>query len=240
MVGPELYFGGGGNNYVCAVRGADGNVYAPPFSAPQVLKVDCQEGSVEFIGPRMTRMPHQWRAALLAPDGFIYAPPCSASQVLKLDTNPDSPATVDFIGPEMPCDPAPEGQEKWRSCVFAADGCIYAVPSHARRLLRIKTGAFEGGSSPSGAEVRAEQERQRLEAEQKLIEEQRRRAQENEADLEQKKKSETEGKEDDKAEETVEDKDLQDDDEEGVDPEDLEEWPDELMTGIGMDDDDDN
>eukprot|EP00930_Biecheleria_cincta_P070824 TRINITY_DN58425_c0_g1_i1.p1 TRINITY_DN58425_c0_g1~~TRINITY_DN58425_c0_g1_i1.p1 ORF type:complete len:491 (-),score=97.72 TRINITY_DN58425_c0_g1_i1:173-1645(-) len=222
LIGPDLRFGGGGGSYVSAVTGADGNVYAVPFNALRILKIDCQRGgAVEFIGPALTPMGHQWRTALLASDGFIYAPPCSASHVLKFNTNPEGSQSVEFIGPEMPCFPAPEGQEKWRSCVEAADGCIYAVPSSARRLLRIKTGAC-AGASLTAAEVEAEQKRQAEEEEQRQIQELRK------ADLQkaQQTPEQTPG--------PLEDGLVEEGDGGSSDDEALEDWPDAEVDGVTM------
>ncbi|CAE8600747.1 unnamed protein product, partial [Polarella glacialis] len=134
LVGPELTFGGGGGSYAAAacaaLSAADGNVYAPPFNAPQALQVSCASGSVELIGPRIPIMGHQWRCAVTGPDGCIYAPPCNSGQVMRI-----SCGAVELIGPEYPL--FPDGQEKWRSCVLAGDGCIYCCPGDGPRVLRI-------------------------------------------------------------------------------------------------------
>lgn len=224
LVGPELRFGGGGGSYVSAVTGADGNVYAVPFNALQILKIDCHRGgAVEFIGPELTPMGHQWRTALLGSDGFIYAPPCSASQVLRLDTNPEGSQSVDFIGPEMPCLPAPEGQEKWRSCVEAADGCIYAAPASARRLLRIKTGNCNlDGETLSAAEHEAKLRRQAEEEEQRQIQEMRK------AELRRAEQTP------EQTPEPPEDGLLEEEEAEGSDDEALEDWPDDEVDGVTM------
>ncbi|CAJ1338522.1 unnamed protein product, partial [Effrenium voratum] len=102
-----------------------------------------------------------------------------------------------LVGPELPCDPAPEGREKWRAVALAADGTIYAVPSHAKQILRIKTGAA-ALESPSFEELMAARQKALSEEEQNL-------------------KAEAQGNSEEEMEE--------DDEELDSDAEDLEDWP---------------
>jgi hypothetical protein len=45
--------------------------------------------------------------------------------------NPTAEAIVDVYGPSIP------GEHKWLGAAVAADGCIYGVPSHNRRVVRV-------------------------------------------------------------------------------------------------------
>ncbi|CAK9058004.1 unnamed protein product [Durusdinium trenchii] len=159
-IGPDLRFGGGGG-YVCCATSSDGrSVYCPPFSARHTICI-C-DGRVELVGETPETMAHQWRSALRARDGCIYAIPCNASRVLKVDQQ----GVLRLVGPEWPSAPAPEGLEKWRGGVELGDS-IYGIPSHAKQILRIKTGD-EALSSPSFEQLQAEQQRAELDAEKNL------------------------------------------------------------------------
>lgn len=203
MIGPDLRFGGGGG-YVAAVRGTDGHVYCPPFSATRVLRICDPE--VDLVGPEMNWMAHQWRCALRSEvDGCIYAVPCNASRVLKIDPS----GAVSMVGPEFPCAPAPEGIEKWRSCC-EVDGCIYAIPSHAKQILRIKTGAA-ALESPSFEQLEAQKLALSEHEETRLRAEAAARAQDAGSSQEE-----------------------DDDDEEENSDEDVEDWPEEECDGVSL------
>ena len=63
--------------------------------------------------------------------GVIYCPPiCSeAHGILKIDTNTDTFTELDVnLHPEL---------GNWTSCAAALDGCIYCMPSYARRIMKI-------------------------------------------------------------------------------------------------------
>eukprot|EP00439_Symbiodinium_sp_Y106_P039394 s576_g4.t2 len=210
-IGPNLSFAGGGG-YTAAATGSDGHVYAPPFSANQALRilVGTGEASVEQYGPVFAPQAHKWRVAQAAPDGCIYAPPCNANKVMKFDCQEEG--LISLIGPEMPCEPQPEGVEKWRTCVLAGNECIYALPSHAKQVLRIKTGEA-ARQSPTSAELEAEKMRRYLEEEARLAKEVAAAPQE---------ASDAGSLQDD------------DDEEENSEAEDVEEWPEEECDGVSL------
>lgn len=118
LVGSEKYLGG--------VLGDDGNVYAIPGHARQVLKIVPASGTLELIGPEIVGK-FKWLRGVRC-GGVVYGVPCHAERVLKI-----VPATgeVTLIGPAF------EGEWKWHGAVVADDGNVYAIPQTAERVLKI-------------------------------------------------------------------------------------------------------
>ncbi len=82
----------------------DGCVYAPPYAATGVLRIDPNTDSVDVIGS-FPPGGYKWHGGLLARStGVIYAFPSHANEVLCIDTNPTPPA----------CSRGDVGDESWR------------------------------------------------------------------------------------------------------------------------------
>lgn len=56
--------------------------------------------------------------------------PCDASSILKVDVESDHCSTFGYVGGD---------KKKWQGGVLARDGCLYAIPSYGRHVLRIDT-----------------------------------------------------------------------------------------------------
>ena len=67
----------------------------------------------------------------MARDGCVYGIPCDADGVIRIDCSSESVTT--FGGPWA-------GREKWEGGVVGEDGCLYAMPQQALRVLVIEPG----------------------------------------------------------------------------------------------------
>jgi hypothetical protein len=115
------------------ILGADGCVYAPPYAATGVLRIDPRTDSVDVIGD-FPPGGYKWHGGLLAKStGVVYAFPSHADAVLRIDTNPRPPAgrvvgggggDVSWRGSPIPIRrhdgdvDAPDLRYKWRECQF--------------------------------------------------------------------------------------------------------------------------
>lgn len=67
----------------------DGCIYAPPYTATGVLRIDPQTDTVQVIG-HFPYGGYKWHGGLLAKStGVIYAFPAHSNEVLCIDTNVD-------------------------------------------------------------------------------------------------------------------------------------------------------
>ena len=143
------------------ITGLDGCVYAPPYTATGVLRINPNTDSVEVIG-NYPESGWKWHGGLLAKStGVIYAFPAHSNEVLCIDTNPreeddnDDQSwrvnTIPIHRHENDTD-SPDLQYKWLGGSYGADGCIYGMPSDATTILRIdpiKNEATTFGTVPS-------------------------------------------------------------------------------------------
>ena len=95
-IGPPLT--DGQNKWYGGILGVDGCVYAPPYTARGVLRVNPQDDSVQVIGNYPTGG-WKWHGGLLAKStGVIYAFPAHSNEVLCIDTNVRSKSEEDVDG----------------------------------------------------------------------------------------------------------------------------------------------
>jgi len=111
----------------------DGCLYCVPQFAEYVLKIDPVTEKTSFLvgdGPLVGR--NKWYGGLTAPsDGAIYGINQNATGVLRIDPENQRVTTHgDF----------PEGRYKWHGGVVGPDGCIYGIPAHANKVLKVKPG----------------------------------------------------------------------------------------------------
>lgn len=147
-IGPPLTEGQ--NKWYGGIVGVDGCVYAPPYTAKGVLRVNPENDSVEVLGDFPVGE-WKWHGGLLAKStGVIYAFPAHSNEVLCIDTNV---RPKDWDGEEIVDETwrvstipikrhandtdAPDLQYKWLGGAYGADGCIYGMPSDATTILRI-------------------------------------------------------------------------------------------------------
>lgn len=154
-IGPDLSQYGGQNRWYGGITGLDGCVYAPPYAATGVLRIDPRTDTVDVIGD-FSKGGYKWHGGLLSKTtGIIYAFPCHANEVLCIDTNIRSKAatttedeswrvsTIPINRHEGDSDESaykPQkfwGQYKWLGGSYGADGCIYGMPSDSTSILRI-------------------------------------------------------------------------------------------------------
>jgi len=135
LVGPD--FGCDKWNWHGGIE-VNGAIYAFPSHADTVLKIDTTEPS---RGQNCTLLPipraptdtvknYKWLGGSKGVDGNIYGMPCDASSILKINVETDECTTFGDTG---------EGKSKWQGAVLARDGCVYAIPSYGRHVLRIDT-----------------------------------------------------------------------------------------------------
>ena len=153
-IGPDLSQYGGQNRWYGGITGLDGCVYAPPYAATGVLRIDPRTDKVDVIGD-FPEGGYKWHGGLLSKTGMIYAFPCHANEVLCIDTNIRSKAETtredeswristtpihrhDGDTDESACKPKKYwGQYKWLGGSYGADGCLYGMPSDSTSILRI-------------------------------------------------------------------------------------------------------
>ena len=144
-IGPDLITFQG-SKWDGGVLGSDGCIYAIPFNASRVLRIDDPaapgDAAVELIGPDLsTHGGHKWNGGVLGSDGCIYAIPSNASRVLRIDPAAPGDAAVEPIGPDLSTHGGQKKKKKWNGGVLGSDGCIYAIPFNASRVLRIDPAA---------------------------------------------------------------------------------------------------
>eukprot|EP00578_Thalassiosira_sp_NH16_P002026 CAMPEP_0181131978 /NCGR_PEP_ID=MMETSP1071-20121207/30747_1 /TAXON_ID=35127 /ORGANISM="Thalassiosira sp., Strain NH16" /LENGTH=509 /DNA_ID=CAMNT_0023218275 /DNA_START=353 /DNA_END=1882 /DNA_ORIENTATION=+ len=144
----------GQNKWYGGILGVDGCVYAPPYTATGVLRIDPKTDSVQVLGDFPVGE-WKWHGGLLAKStGVIYAFPAHSNEVLCIDTNVKKGSSSD--GEVVDCDDdeswrvstipiqrhendtdSPNLKYKWLGGSYGADGCIYGMPSDATSILRI-------------------------------------------------------------------------------------------------------
>eukprot|EP00571_Detonula_confervacea_P013273 CAMPEP_0172300386 /NCGR_PEP_ID=MMETSP1058-20130122/2487_1 /TAXON_ID=83371 /ORGANISM="Detonula confervacea, Strain CCMP 353" /LENGTH=465 /DNA_ID=CAMNT_0013010147 /DNA_START=472 /DNA_END=1869 /DNA_ORIENTATION=+ len=149
-IGPPLT--DGQNKWYGGITGVDGCVYAPPYTAKGVLRINPKNDAVEVLGD-FPANEWKWHGGLLAKStGVIYAFPAHSNEVLCIDTNIRSKknfedgeddndeswrvSTIPIQRHENDTD-SPDLQYKWLGGSYGADGCIYGMPSDATTILRI-------------------------------------------------------------------------------------------------------
>ena len=132
LVGEELE--GCAYKWTSPLAAPNGFVYGIPANARRVVKFNPVDKSMTDIGPDFGTHGWKWWGGAITGSGIIY---CSTpfnlnGGILKIDTNTDNVTELDFnLLPE-------EGEGgMWRSCALALDGCIYYMPSDARRIMKL-------------------------------------------------------------------------------------------------------
>ena len=106
--------------------------YAIPHSARQVVKFNPVNESMTRIGPVFGNHTLTWYGGAMTVRGIIYCPPFTSGHgILKIDTNTDTVTELDKnLLPER-------GLHMWLLFAAALDGCIYFMPSYARRIMKL-------------------------------------------------------------------------------------------------------
>ncbi|CAJ1367445.1 unnamed protein product [Effrenium voratum] len=123
LIGPLL----GGVGKYCACAATQSHVYCPPNHARQVLSICLATKQVELIGPDLSfGGGGAYVSAVCGLDGVVHCPPFGAPRALRIAED-----GVELYGPELPW-----MAHKWRAALLAPDGCVYAAPCNAGRVLR--------------------------------------------------------------------------------------------------------
>jgi len=104
----------------------DGCIYAAPFNALQILKIDPKGGTTELVGDKIPGR-EKYHGGVLA-NGFVYFVPHNAEQILKFNTKTKH---VEFVGSEY------AGDKKWHGAAMGKDGCMYCAPYKQRNILKL-------------------------------------------------------------------------------------------------------
>ncbi|CAE7268065.1 unnamed protein product [Symbiodinium natans] len=117
------------HNWRSAAVAKNGDIYAVPFWATSVLKINV-EGTVAQATTLGNFEPGlaKWNHAVLAGDGNIYGVPYSVGKVLRIRPYADQVSTFGSFEP---------GLAKWREGVLGLDGFIYCIPETAVTILRV-------------------------------------------------------------------------------------------------------
>ena len=121
----------GDGRWQATMAGTDGSIYGIPCSARKVIKFNPVDKSITHIGPDLGDEEKWWTGAMSG-NGIIYCVPWTLNRrcILKIDTNTDTVTELDVEFPE-------QLQFAWISGALALDGCIYYMPSRARRILKL-------------------------------------------------------------------------------------------------------
>lgn len=154
LAGPD--YGSNKWNWHGGILGKDGAIYAFPSHADTVLKIDTTVCS-STRGQQYTLLPihrtpgddvkqYKWLGGATGHDHNIYGMPCDASSILKINVDTGHCSTFGKTG---------DNKCKWQGAVLARDGCVYAIPSYGRHVLRIDTTTIENafqllGNLPEG------------------------------------------------------------------------------------------
>ena len=129
LVGEELEEGE--DKWRGSLAAPNGSIYGIPFYASRIAKFNPVDKSITRIGPDFGDR-YKWNRGAMAENGVIYCAPKNFGRgILKIDTNTDDVTELDRnLLPER-------GDDMWRSCATALDGCIYFMPANARRIMRL-------------------------------------------------------------------------------------------------------
>lgn len=123
------------SQYLGAVCAPNGFIYAIPFVALNILKINPNDDTLSYFG-NVTGSNNgsapAFNGGVLAPNGVIYCAPKDFGGILKIDTNTDTLSTVN-IGL-----PTTAGANRWNGGVLAPNNeCIYFIPYNATGSLKI-------------------------------------------------------------------------------------------------------
>ena len=130
LVGEELE---GYSKWTAPLAAPNGFVYGIPADARRVVKFNPVDKSFTHIGPDFGDEKWKWGRGAMTDSGIIYClPSFNGHGILKIDTN-----TTDMVT-ELNRNLLPEqGDSMWESCAVALDGCLYCMPSDARRIMKL-------------------------------------------------------------------------------------------------------
>ena len=136
LVGEEL---GGDDKWRGTLATPNGTVYGIPCWAGRVSKFNPIDKSITEIGPDFgDDHDYDLQRGAITDSGVIYCPLCDSRRhgsrgIVKIDTNTDTAIELD-------ANLFPEREDcyfMWKSCAAALDGCIYFMPSSARRIMKL-------------------------------------------------------------------------------------------------------
>jgi len=148
--GTTLYLGG--------EEGPNNKIYCIPGHAERVLCIDTATDEVYPVGPEFDASnmvlngKFKWLRGIVVGD-IIYGLPCHADCVLRIDTKTDEVGTIDipyedYFDDKILSDDGDvkqslayqERHRPWKyhgGAISPHDGCIYAIPQSAKKVLRI-------------------------------------------------------------------------------------------------------
>ena len=122
--------------YHGAAIGRDGNIYCIPANALRVMMIVPTTGEVRLVGPPLLEgVGQKWYGGIPGNDGCIYGMPFNADCVLKIEPRVLPDGTLDPIISTFGS--VPLDGWKWHGGLAGHDGMIYAIPSHADRVLEV-------------------------------------------------------------------------------------------------------
>jgi len=111
---------------------SDGNLYAVPFNANKILKINLESSEVSSVGEDSETLGHgelyKWSKSIVGNDGCVYGIPLDATHVLRFNPQDES---IKTIGPEL------TEEDKWWSACLAHDGDLYCAPYCTDSVLKI-------------------------------------------------------------------------------------------------------
>ncbi len=120
--------------HACVVGPNSRYVYFIPSKSRRVAKLHVLDNTLTEIGDDLGDAAGKWDSGTLAHDGCIYCIPSCSKHILKIHTSIDKVEVL--VNVKMPKCGTVSGKYKWLSCAVASDGFIYAMPSHARKVLK--------------------------------------------------------------------------------------------------------
>ena len=102
------------------------------YFARRVVKFNPLGKLLTEIGPDLGEGKEKWHCGVLANNGRIYCAPFCSNHILKIDPIQGTVETLDNV--ELP---ETAVRCLWASGALATDNCIYYMPNHARRIMRL-------------------------------------------------------------------------------------------------------
>jgi len=119
-------------NWNTAILAKDGNIYACPYNANQVLQINIKDQTTHFVGPELGNVEWKFGEFVEGADGFLYGLPLASDHLLRFDP-------ILHVGTLIPLDPKLHGFRKWAyGSYFEGNNFIYGVPAFSENVLEIK------------------------------------------------------------------------------------------------------
>ena len=120
----------GGLKWRNGILAKDGNIYACPVEANQILQINIEKQSTHLVGPDLGPVGDKWMDFVEGEDDILYGIPFFSNELLRFDPIKHT-ATLIPLKEEL------QGKSKWWGGVKAENGFIYGIPLDRDKVLSI-------------------------------------------------------------------------------------------------------